>query len=322
MAIIAKLGRSNRRRPRRRRLRTVSTLPTLLTLGNLICGFAAVHFCMRAMLGEGAAAATVNAALIPETQERLLPSFLSIAAGFIFLGLLADALDGSIARWTKRSSDFGGQLDSLADVVTFGVAPAMLVVAVLMSQPEVAKDAMPGPLSGNLAGRAMWMMAAVYVGCAGLRLARFNVEHARADEAHHYFSGLPSPGAGVVLASLILLHQDLSVALQPYLALALPFVALGLALLMVSRVRYTHLANVYLRGRRPFGQVVALMVLLAVLAWYKERTLAVVVCLYAASGPAGAVVRRLRHGPKEVPLQDDATKDVQEPAAEADRRPA
>ena len=320
MAVIARLGRSTPRRRRRRRLRTISTLPTLLTLGNLICGFAAVHFCMRAMLDQGATGATVEAVLGTEGQERLLPSFLAIAAGFIFAGLLADALDGSVARWAKRTSDFGGQLDSLADVVTFGVAPAMLVVAVLMTHRDVT--AMPGPLSGNLAGRAMWVMAAVYVACAGLRLARFNVEHARADQAHHYFSGLPSPGAGVVLAALILMHEHMAAAMQPYLALALPFVALGLGLLMVSRVRYTHLANMYLRGRRPFGQVVGLMVLLAVFWWYKELTLAVVVCVYAASGPVGAMVRRLRHGPKEAPPQQAAAPNGEASAGGADQRSA
>jgi phosphatidylserine synthase len=75
------------------------------------------------------------------------------------------------------------------------------------------------------------------------------------------------------------------------LALALPFVCLGLGLLMVSRVRYVHLANTYLRGRRPFSHVVALMFLLAIFWWYKELTLAIVVAAYAASGPVGALVR-------------------------------
>jgi len=290
-----------------------------MTLGNLICGFAAIHFCMRAMLGDGLrgpVAAGVEAALAVQPPERLLPSFLSIAAGFIFVGLLADALDGSLARWTKRTSDFGGQLDSLADIVTFGVAPAMLVVAVLLNEPGLGRSTMPGPLSGNLAGRAMWMMLAVYVGCAALRLARFNVEHARGDLAHQYFSGLPSPGAAVVLASLILVHEHVGETLRPYLALALPHVALALGLLMVSRVRYMHLANAYLRGRRPFGQVVGFMVLLAVFWWYKELTLAVVVSVYAISGPIAAVVRRIRYGPRpEQPVPESS--DVSAPTAEA-----
>ncbi|MCH7813213.1 MAG: CDP-alcohol phosphatidyltransferase family protein [Planctomycetes bacterium] len=322
MPVIARLRKPRPPRRRgRRRLRTVATLPTMLTLGNLICGFAAIHFCMRAMLviaNPGDAA--VGLPLSEATAERLLPSFLSIAAGLVFLGLLLDALDGSVARWTHRTSDFGGQLDSLADVVTFGIAPAMLVVSVLMGHRDVT--VLPGPLASNLAGRAMWFMAAVYVGCTALRLARFNVEHARANSDHNYFSGLPSPGGAVVLASLTWLHQDVSAVVQPYLALAMPFVALGLGLLMVSRVRYTHMANVYLRGRRPFGQVVALMVFAAVLVWYKELTLAIVVCLYAASGPVAVLSRRLAHASPDVPQKDKAADRTQPAATAQDERSA
>ena len=298
MPVIARLRRSTRKRPRRsRRLRTISTLPTLLTLGNLLCGFAAVHFCMRALAGGNEVIRrVVEPTIFSHIQERVLPSFLSIAALFIFLGLLMDALDGSVARWTKRATDFGGQLDSLADVVTFGIAPAILVVAVLQARPEMIGRT--GPLSGDLMGRAMWMMVAVYLACAALRLARFNVEHASNSAAHTAFSGLPSPGAAVVLAALILLHEHLGPAVRPFLSESLPFVALGLGLLMVSRVRYVHLANAYLRGRRPFEQVVALVFVLAFFWWYKELTLAVVVCAYAFSGPVVAVVGRFRRGGK------------------------
>ncbi len=298
MRVIPKIDRPDRPHRRRRRLRTVSTLPTLLTLGNLVCGLAAVHFCLRAMFDAGSAVSpldgvTLNSGIL----ERLLPSFLSIASGFIFVGLLLDALDGSVARLTHSTSDFGGQLDSLADVVTFGVAPAMLVVAVLMPQPDIG---VPGPLSGDLAPRAMWMMVAVYVACGAMRLARFNVEHARADLPYRRFTGLPIPGAAVVLASLVWLHQHTllndraSEAVAPYLALALPFVAVALGLLMVSRIRYVHLANTYLRQRRPFGQVVWLIFVLAVFLWYKELVLAIGVCAYAASGPVVAAVRFVR----------------------------
>ncbi len=306
MPVIARLRRSERKRPRHsRRLRTVSTLPTLLTLGNLLCGFAAVHFCLRALGGDDAVMTRVVTPTIwSHVQERVLPSFLSISALFVFLGLLMDALDGSVARWTKRTSDFGGQLDSLADIVTFGLAPAILVITVLQTRPDTAGRY--GPLSGDLAGRAMWMMAAVYVACAALRLARFNVEHAAAPGGHTTFSGLPSPGGAVVLASLVLLHEHLGPGIQPYLSDSLPFIALGLGLLMVSRLRYVHLANTYLRGRRPFGQVVALLFLMGLFWWYKELTLAVVVCGYALSGPALAAVRLLRRRPLEQEPPPDA----------------
>jgi CDP-diacylglycerol--serine O-phosphatidyltransferase len=292
-------------------LRTISTLPTLLTLGNLLCGFAAVHFCLRAMGGSGLTQRLVAATAMDPLPERVLPSFLSIAATFIFLGLLMDALDGSVARWTKRASDFGGQLDSLADVVTFGIAPAIMIVAVLQTKPEMAGRT--GPLSGDLLGRAMWVMVATYVACAALRLARFNVEHATSSAGHTAFHGLPSPGAAVVVASLMLLHEHVRPAIRPYLAETLPFVALAMGLLMVSRVRYVHLANTYLRGRRPFGQVVALVFVLGLFWWYKELTLAVVVCAYALSGPLLAIVGRLRR--VRTPAAATGQADPDQPAA-------
>ena len=318
MPVIARLRRSSRKRPRpSRRLRTISTLPTLLTLGNLLCGFAAVHFCMRALAdGNEVIRRIVEPTIFSHIQERVLPSFLSIAALFIFLGLLLDALDGSVARWAKRASDFGGQLDSLADVVTFGIAPAVLVVAVLQTRPEMVGRT--GPLSGDLMGRAMWMMVAVYLACAGLRLARFNVEHARSTAPHTAFSGLPTPGAAVVLAAFILVHEHVGAVARPYLAEALPFIALGLGLLMVSRVRYVHLSNTYLRGRRPFGQVVALVFLLAFFWWYKELTLAVVVCAYALSGPVTTVIGRFRRGQPQTSAATETAEDKPQASPTAD----
>lgn len=311
MPVIAKLRRSGRQRPRRpRRLRTVSTLPTLLTLGNLLCGFTAIHFCMRAL--SGADQTIPRAAVFNALQERMLPSFLSIAAFLIFLSLLFDALDGSVARLTKRTSDFGGQLDSLADVVSFGLAPAMMVVAILLLQRDTVTVA--GPLSVSMIGRAMWMMVAVYLSCAALRLARYNVEHTRRDTAYHYFSGLPSPGAALTLASLILLHEHMDGLVRTILSRGLPFVALALGLLMVSRVRYLHLANTYLRGRRPFEHVVALIIGLGLLILYKEIALAAAVCCYAASGPVQALWRRVR--------RNSPTEHAVEPTDQASPAPA
>lgn len=319
MPVIARLRRSGRPRPRRRhRLRTVSTLPTLLTLANLLCGFASVYFCLRAIGGQGLVVPRqITPVALAQLQERLLPSFLAIAAAFVFLGLVWDALDGSLARLTNRTTDFGGQLDSLADVVSFGVAPAIIIIALLQTQPEMA--GLTGPLSGNLMGRAMWVMVAFYLACAALRLARFNVEHARTDATHATFSGLPSPGAAAVVAALVLLHEHLEVSARAYLADALPFVALALGALMVSRIRYVHLANTYLRGRRPFGQVVGLFVILAVFWWYKELTLAVVVCAYALSGPivalARLIQRRRRGAGATIAPAHQASGQTQAPAA-------
>jgi CDP-diacylglycerol--serine O-phosphatidyltransferase len=303
MQVIGHLGQPRRRPPRRRRLRTISTLPTLVTLGNLICGFAAIHFCTRAMFDAGAGVAfTSESTFNNQVMERLLPSFLSIGAGLIFLGLILDGLDGRIARITNRTSDFGGQLDSMADMVTFGVAPAMLMIAVMTTHPDIADR--PGPFAGGLAARAVWMMGAAYAACAAMRLARYNVEHTRPNEPQNFFQGLPSPGAAITVASLILLHQHLVSLDREYarfLAMGLPFVTLALGLLMISRIRYVHFANVYLRGRRPMGHVVLLLAVLGVFWWYKELTLAVVLGAYAVSGPAAALYRRFNAKPEAGP---------------------
>ncbi len=293
MDVIAPFEDPKKQRRRRRRLRTISTLPTLLTLGNLLCGFAAIHFCLRAMFALGAhiddtEARTLNWVL----AERFLPSYLAIAAFLVFGGMFFDLLDGRIARLTRNTSSFGGQLDSLADVVTFGVAPALLVIAVTTKY--LHQEMLVTPFSDHFIGRGVWMIAAVYASCAALRLARFNVEHAGDASAHLRFHGLPSPGAGAVLASLVLLQEHPSGVGGLTVVRWLPAVALAAGLLMVSRVRYVHLANAYLKGRRPFWQVVVLVMVVTVFLWRPASALAVMVCGYAASGPLGALVRFVR----------------------------
>ncbi|MCP4592901.1 MAG: hypothetical protein GY842_19365 [bacterium] len=305
MSVIANLDEVRQRR-RRRRLRTISTFPTLLTLCNLLCGFAAIHFCLRAMFAVGAgipddAAHTLH--LI--SAERIMPSYLAIGAFLIFVGIFFDMLDGRVARLTQNTSTFGGQLDSLADMVTFGAAPALLVIAIITkySHGETAIT----PIADDFAGRGTWLTAAVFVSCAALRLARFNVEHAGDESAHRSFRGLPSPGAGAVLASLVLLREHSSGFRGTMLVGVLPFVTLAAGLLMVSRVRYVHLANTYLKGRRPFWQVVLLVIVVTVFWAQPAPMLAVIVCGYAAMGPVYSVVRwlRFRGARRETPAEDD-----------------
>ena len=150
MAFAGKLRKSDTKRKKRRRLKSMSLFPTLLTLGNLICGFAAIHFALRAMYDLGAgipddAIQTFSRA----AWERMLPSYLTIGAGLIMLGMVFDCFDGLVARATRSTTNFGGQLDSLADVVTFGVAPATLMVAFMTR--ELAGDLIvPSPISGPI----------------------------------------------------------------------------------------------------------------------------------------------------------------------------
>ncbi len=284
MTLVLKMSPDGPKRPRRRRLKYISVLPTMLTLGNLLCGFAAIHFAMRAMHAAGAGiGADAAETLSNEFVERLLPSFLSIGALLIFLGMLLDMLDGLAARLVNKVSAFGAEIDSLADVVSFGVAPAILAIAMVMREWEF--HSVVSPLSGRLAGRAIWICAAAYAICAAIRLARFNVEHAR-DTTHRNFHGLPSPGAAAVMASLLTLHEHTSLMVQSLIVWALPIVMVSAGFLMISRIPYDRITEVYLIRRKPFNHVVLLVLFLIVFFSFMTETIATLCIAYALYGPA------------------------------------
>ena len=175
-----------------------------------------------------------------------------ISGWLIFLAMVFDGLDGYVARLARTTSDFGAQLDSLCDVVSFGVAPGFLLVKMC-------------PRFTLVHNQAVWIIAAAFAACAALRLARFNVETSDDDE-HLYFSGLPSPAAAAVIAGFAIMFYTLRQDVSPLkegvdtcLQYILPFFGLLVALLMVSRIRYPHVTNRVLRGQRSFGHVVAVV---------------------------------------------------------------
>ncbi|MBX3354984.1 MAG: phosphatidylcholine/phosphatidylserine synthase [Phycisphaeraceae bacterium] len=287
-----------RERVRRRRFRRVpplSVAPTLLTLGNLLCGFAAIHY-----------------AALPIGPSQLFGwSTLTVAGAMIFLAMFFDALDGTVARLTRSASDFGAQLDSLADIVSFGVAPAYMMMRLVShyygpgwTETMGGAPSILGPDADSTYGKIIWAIAAIYVSCAALRLARFNIETPGvAEEDHRSFRGLPSPGAGGTVASLIVLHQHLLVKTFAEVAppgfarassLFIPLVTILCAGAMVSRIRYAHVVNRYLRGRRSFRFIVLLVVPLVAAILWLQVTMAIAFVLYALSGPWGALMRRNR----------------------------
>jgi CDP-diacylglycerol--serine O-phosphatidyltransferase len=268
------------RRTRRRRLPPVSVMPTLCTLGNLVAGFAAILYASK-------------------PADFVGPwgwSGLWLAGVLIFIGMLLDAVDGWVARLTRSISEIGMHLDSLADVVTFGVAPAYLMLQLVGRYLSDAQTAsIIGPEADDHLVKVVWAVAVVYICCAALRLARFNVETGPGHiERSGTFRGLPSPGAAGAVASLILLHQYLVVDLFAEevprsfargAAFGIPFVTLLAGLAMVSSIPYTHLTNRYLYGPRSFGYVVRFVVLLALAIWFPWWTLALVFSAYVLSGP-------------------------------------
>lgn len=274
---------------RSKRLRQVAMLPAMLTLGNLICGFASIHFVMKHMMG--ADVFTVGNARV----EVWLPTNLAIAAYLLFASMIFDVLDGRVARLTRKTSDFGAQLDSLADIISFGVAPGFLLIG-LVGKTLIGDSNLIGPISERLSGRIVWIIAVTYACCGALRLARFNVENTHDESSHVWFKGLPSPGAAATVAALVILYEEVlrrnhESFYGDMLLWFMPAITLAVGLLMVSRVRYAHLANRYLRGRRPLGMLFWVMLTLAAFVMYPQLVLAVLTVAYAMSGPVGWVYR-------------------------------
>ena len=248
------------RRVRRQRLKYITILPSLITILNGVCGFTAIIFAGKgAKLGIGQF------------------SYFAMSGYMILLAMIADALDGLLARRVKSTSSFGGQLDSLCDIISFGVAPAFLMVKVLEYSLESA-----GFAGESFLQRFIWLAAAVYISCAAIRLARFNVENVEDESAHMSFIGLPTPAAAGVIASLIIFHQETLSTLV--IICTLPFLALGVAVLMVSRIRYPHILNQYLRGKKPFAHFIRVLLVLALVIWsIQAASLVLIFCGFAAS---------------------------------------
>ena len=254
-----------------RPIRTISVFPTLLTLGNLICGFFAIVVAARV---EKPVGETLSAKMIADAGAVML------SGGLIFLAMIFDGLDGYVARLARTTSDFGAQLDSLCDVVSFGVAPGFLLVKMC-------------PQFTLVHNQTVWIIAAAFAACAALRLARFNVETTDDDE-HLYFSGLPSPAAAAVIAGFAImfytLRQDVDVnalkeGVDNFLQTVLPFFAALVALLMVSRIRYPHVTNRVLRGQRSFGHVVAVVFFFVAIMVVKGYAVPIAACAFVLYGP-------------------------------------
>lgn len=277
---------SRRSRRRRAALKTISVVPTLFTLGNLLCGFFAVFWASR----DPAMAANLPFQWSP----------LTFAVLFIFLGMFLDGIDGRVARWTGNTSELGEQLDSFADMVTFGVAPAFAaIMLVRLDIPFLA----PGRTDPTI-DRAVLIAGGIYVACAALRLARFNIEISGPSVVDHMsFKGLPSPGAAGTVASLILLHEHFLAPLVRthsgeainsvdvpwtiwFTKLAVTLIMLLVAFAMVSRLRYVHLMNRYVRGQASFYFIVICVVALGFVAVLPQQTIAAVAVGYALSAPA------------------------------------
>jgi len=261
----------------------IPVLPTLMTLGNLVCGFMAMAKTVDAMAVSGGAGP-----LDPAFGEKILH-----AAGFVFLGMILDALDGRVARMANATSPFGAQLDSLADAITFGVTPALMAKVVY----EHGKDG----LSQTFMPKVVSALCALYVIGAVLRLARFTIATDDSEESHQTFEGLPSPAAASLIATACVfifagrqeigLSQAWADGLAVWFVRCLPWTAALLGLLMVSHVPYVHVAQRYLGlGRRTrVPRFVNIVVIGAMVLVFHEWSLFLVSAGYVLGGLALAL---------------------------------
>ena len=237
-------------RPRRRFRRGVYLLPSLFTLGNMFCGYACIVYAMR---GE-----------------------YETAAPFIGFAIVLDMLDGRIARMTGTASDFGVQLDSMADVISFGVAPAILSFSWGLST----------------LGRLGWAAGFMFVTGAAMRLARFNIQTAAGGDKR-YFVGMPSPAAAAVPASTVYAYPF---QLYDYRE-ALPVLAMVLvpAILMVSTIRFRSFKTFDLQTRRPARVLMLIAAAIMLITWLHRYVLVVMAYSYLASAFVGMAITRFRH---------------------------
>ena len=245
--------------------RGIYLLPTMFTTGNLCCGFFSL---IQAAHGRY------------ETAALLL----------VLAGVL-DGLDGRIARLTGTTSDFGVEFDSLADIASFGIAPAFLAYEWALA-----------PFH-----RVGWLVAFLFVACAATRLARFNIQHGTGDK--RFFVGLPSPAAAGAVASVAFAFPDPPTHLAGSVLVAV--LTASAALLMVSRVRYRSFKNLDLRSPRSYLNVLVIVGAIVVVLVH-PRSLMLIAALYMASGPTVWFAAWLTRGRAQqvVPTGEHPTKEA------------
>jgi len=210
-----------------------------------------------------------------------------LAAWAIMIASVFDVLDGWVARMTHTATRFGIEIDSLSDVISFGVAPAVLVYTWTLSS----------------FGKVGWLGSFFLVACAALRLARFNVQMGGAEKKH--FTGLPTPAAALVIATTVIAYDEVieilehlnlaglaDVMIKDYWVLALTFLLAGL---MVSNITYHGLKEANLKERRPFGILVIIAAFLALVAYHPALVLFFVSITYVAIGLVEALYKLFRN---------------------------
>lgn len=253
-------------------------LPNSLTAGNLFFGFLAILKCIQANY---------------ETDQAIVSEYYTHAVWFILFSVICDALDGRVARLGGRESLFGKEFDSIADVISFGLAPALMMIFLILT-PTV--ETYPVFL------QISWLIGFVYLLCAGVRLARFNVlTHPMLPPSEQLkgtkdFVGLPVPAAAGMIASLVLVITSLETPSfdSQSLALVIPPFMLAIAYLMVSNIPYPSFKEVDWQTQTKFPNFIALVLGVGTAFFFKEFFFAIIFFAYIAYGPLRYIFRIYR----------------------------
>jgi len=244
--------------------RGVYLLPTMLTVGNLLCGWYAILASYKGSFSD-----------------------LDQASKAIGLAILFDSLDGRVARMIGSDSELGKQLDSLADVISFGVAPAFL--AFVWGLREVGE----APAASRHVLQMGWLVTLAFVICCAWRLARFNIQGMLPGSSNRFFVGMPAPAAAGMVAATV---HGVKFPIDDWrLSLAWLLLVGALATLMVSTLRFYSFKDLGWQGRHPSLIVVFLALLIWSIFLYSEEVLLLIGTLYTLSGPTYWLARTVRH---------------------------
>lgn len=232
------------------RRRGIYLLPNLLTLGALFAGFYAI---IAGMNGD-----------------------FNKAGWAILIAAVLDGLDGRVARMTNTQSAFGAQFDSLSDMVSFGVAPALIMFSWALSS----------------LGEAGWAASFIYMSCAALRLARFNVQLGTVDK--RFFVGLQSPIAAGLVTFVAWVGFKYQVEITPFIAFCAAVLTAFTGILMISNYRYYSFKEIHFRGTVPYVVFLMAVVLLVVIAQNPHEVLLGMCLIYAMTGPFIWIYRRVK----------------------------
>ena len=272
-------------------------LPNTFTAGNLFFGFLSIILCIQGKFNAQSAGESVNqvAALITQNSN-----ITSTATGYYLLAILCilascfcDALDGRVARLSGKTSLFGKEFDSLADSVSFGMAPCLLMFFLVLQPIEGMKDSY-----SNLLKNTGWLIGFIYMLCAAIRLGRFNVltnpyilGHEKYEHGD-YFSGLPAPAAAGTVASIAL--TMLSLDLQGIIPILLIPLMLLIAWLMISNIPYPSFKHVSWTASMRFRSFVALIISIVLIVLLREYSFAILFLTYVFYAPLKYLPRGLK----------------------------